>query len=80
MVEGQGEDSCGNSGTDEPPQERKRRGGSSAARGKRSLGKRSLARKATAFEQAVQIMYPDCSSLGWIHFGMSSLFFYEAVS
>ncbi|MED3830811.1 hypothetical protein COE67_00430 [Priestia megaterium] len=75
MVGGQGEDSCGNSGTDETPQERKRRGGSSAAR-----GKRSLARKATAFEQAVQIMYPDCSSLGWIHFGMSSLFFYEAVS
>ncbi|MCM3194529.1 hypothetical protein [Priestia megaterium] len=70
MAGGQGEDSCGNSGTDENPQERKRRGGSPAAR-----GKRSLARKATAVEQAVQIMYPDCSSLGWIHFGMSSLFF-----
>ncbi|USL43198.1 MULTISPECIES: hypothetical protein [Priestia] len=26
MVGGQGEDSCGNSGTDETPQERKRRG------------------------------------------------------
>ncbi|MBD8845360.1 MULTISPECIES: hypothetical protein [Priestia] len=62
MVGGQGEDSCGNSGTDETPQqERKRRGGSSAA-----CGKRSLSRKATAAEQAVQIMYPDCSSLNWI--------------
>ncbi|MED3868336.1 hypothetical protein V7179_08305 [Priestia megaterium] len=35
--------------------------GSSAAR-----GKRRLARKATAIEQAVQIMYPDCLSLNWI--------------
>ncbi|MDR7241075.1 hypothetical protein J2W47_000172 [Priestia megaterium] len=32
MIGGQGEDSCGKSGTDETPQERKRRGGSSAAR------------------------------------------------
>ncbi|MEQ7804951.1 hypothetical protein [Priestia aryabhattai] len=31
MVGGQGKDSCGNSGTDETPQEHKRRGGSSAA-------------------------------------------------
>ncbi|MDR7242340.1 MULTISPECIES: hypothetical protein [Priestia] len=31
MIGGQGEDSCGKSGTDETPQERKRRGGSSAA-------------------------------------------------
>ncbi|MDR7241269.1 hypothetical protein [Priestia megaterium] len=38
--------------------ERKRRGGLSAAR-----GKRSLARKSTAVEQAVQIIYPICSSL-----------------
>ncbi|MED3851137.1 hypothetical protein P4607_07230 [Priestia megaterium] len=71
MVGGQGEDSCGNSGTDETPQERKRRGGSSAAR-----GKRSLARKATAFEQAVQIVYPDCSSVDWVHFVMSQPHFY----
>ncbi|MFF2441621.1 hypothetical protein ACTHQ0_04880 [Priestia megaterium] len=35
--------------------------GSSAAR-----GKRSLARQATAVEQAVQIMYPDCLSLNLI--------------
>ncbi|MCR8926360.1 hypothetical protein NLI92_001670 [Priestia megaterium] len=49
MIEGQGEDSCGNSGTDETPQERKRRGGSAA-------------------EQAVQIIYPDCSPLDEIHF------------
>ncbi|MED4263242.1 hypothetical protein [Priestia megaterium] len=41
MIGGQGEDSCGNSGTDETPQERKQRGGSSAARGKRSLARKS---------------------------------------
>ncbi|MGC3788235.1 MULTISPECIES: hypothetical protein [Priestia] len=39
----QGEDSCGKSGTDETPQERKRRGGSTAARGKRSLARKSTA-------------------------------------
>ncbi|WP_226555120.1 hypothetical protein [Priestia aryabhattai] len=33
MIGGKGEDSCGKSGTDETPQERKRRGGSAAARG-----------------------------------------------
>ncbi|ADF40212.1 hypothetical protein [Priestia megaterium] len=43
MIGGQGEDSCGKSGTDETPQERKRRGGSSAARGKRSLTRKSTA-------------------------------------
>ncbi|MED4793585.1 hypothetical protein P9683_01125 [Priestia megaterium] len=58
MIGGQGEDSCGKSGRDETPQERKRRGGSSAAR-----GKRSLARKSTAASQAVQLMYPICLSL-----------------
>ncbi|RDZ18361.1 hypothetical protein C3744_05685 [Priestia megaterium] len=58
MIGRQGEDSCGRSGTDETPQERKRRGGLSGAR-----GKRSLARKSTAVEQAVQIIYPICSSL-----------------
>ncbi|KRD99180.1 MULTISPECIES: hypothetical protein [Priestia] len=57
MIVGQGEDSCGKSGTGETPQERKRRGGSSAAR-----GKRSLARKSTAVKKAVQIIYPDWSS------------------
>ncbi|MED4139518.1 hypothetical protein P4652_14945 [Priestia megaterium] len=41
MIGEQGEDSCRNSGTDETPQERKQRGGS-------SRGKRSLARKSTA--------------------------------
>ncbi|MFE3897090.1 MULTISPECIES: hypothetical protein [unclassified Priestia] len=45
MIGGQGEDSCGNSGTGETPQERKRRGSSSTAR-----GKRSLARKLTAVQ------------------------------
>ncbi|MEH7091200.1 hypothetical protein V7100_19585 [Priestia megaterium] len=66
MIGGQGEDSCGKSGTGETPQERKRRGGSAAAR-----GKRSLAWKSTAASQAVQLMYPICSSLDWIHFVMS---------
>ncbi|MCM3018818.1 hypothetical protein [Priestia megaterium] len=52
MIGGQGEDSCGKSGTDETPQERKRRGGSPSAR-----GKRSLARKSTAVSQAVQLAH-----------------------
>ncbi|MDR7245143.1 hypothetical protein J2W47_004256 [Priestia megaterium] len=43
-----------------------RRGGSAAAR-----GKRSLARKSTAVSQTVQLMYPICSSLDWIHLVMS---------
>ncbi|MGE1196581.1 hypothetical protein ACQJ18_17920 [Priestia megaterium] len=43
MIEGKGKDSCGKSGTDETPQERKRRGGSAAARGKRSLVRKSTA-------------------------------------
>ncbi|MDY0941421.1 MULTISPECIES: hypothetical protein [Priestia] len=43
MIGGQGEDSCGKSRTDETPPERKRRGGSSAARGKRSLARKSTA-------------------------------------
>ncbi|MEW4277822.1 hypothetical protein [Priestia megaterium] len=43
MIGGQGGDSCGRSGIGETPQERKRRGGSATAR-----GKRSLARKPTA--------------------------------
>ncbi|MBU8853945.1 MULTISPECIES: hypothetical protein [Priestia] len=48
MIGGQGEDSCGKSGTGETPQEHKRRGGLPAAR-----GKRSLARKSTALLQAI---------------------------
>ncbi|WP_427127152.1 hypothetical protein ACQCPQ_11280 [Priestia megaterium] len=44
MIGGQGEGSCGKSGTGgETPQERKRRGGSAAARGKRSLARKSTA-------------------------------------
>ncbi|MEH6838546.1 MULTISPECIES: hypothetical protein [Priestia] len=43
MIEGQDEDSCRKSGIGETPQERKGRGGSAVAR-----GKRSLARKPTA--------------------------------
>ncbi|WP_423478958.1 hypothetical protein [Priestia megaterium] len=58
MIGGESEDSCGKSGTGETPQERMRRGGSPAAR-----GKRSLARKSTAVSQADQLMYPICSSL-----------------
>ncbi|CAI8888165.1 conserved hypothetical protein [Priestia megaterium] len=48
MIGGQSEDSCGKSGTGETPQKRKRRGGSPAAR-----GKRSLARKSTAVSQVI---------------------------
>ncbi|MED3877684.1 hypothetical protein [Priestia megaterium] len=48
MIGGQGEDSCGKSGTGETPQERRRRGGSPSVR-----GKRSLARKSTGVSQAV---------------------------
>ncbi|MCQ9284374.1 hypothetical protein NQ129_21545 [Priestia aryabhattai] len=51
MIGGKDADSCGKSGTGETPQAHKRRGGSSAAR-----GKRSLARKSTAGQQAVQLM------------------------
>ncbi|MDI3092679.1 hypothetical protein QJ133_16260 [Priestia megaterium] len=43
MIGGQGEDSCGKSGTGENPQERKRREGSTAVRGKRSLARKSTA-------------------------------------
>ncbi|MEW4209626.1 hypothetical protein Q0O85_13840 [Priestia megaterium] len=50
MIGGQGEDSCGKSGTGETPQEHKRRGGSPTA-----CGKRSFARKLTAVSQAVQM-------------------------
>jgi len=55
LIEGHDEDSCGKSGTDETPQERKWRGGSAAAR-----GKRSRARKSTAVSKAVQLIYPIC--------------------
>ncbi|MGF9946419.1 hypothetical protein ABEX44_24675 [Priestia megaterium] len=58
MSGGQDEGSCGKSGTGETPQERKRRGGSASAR-----GKRSLARRSTAVSQAVQLMYLICSPL-----------------
>ncbi|MED4113550.1 hypothetical protein [Priestia megaterium] len=76
MIGGQGEDSCGKSGTGVTPQERKRRGGSAAAR-----GKRSLAWKSTAVSQAVQLMYPVCSSLEWIHVIISQpLLFLTSVS
>ncbi|TPF17727.1 hypothetical protein [Priestia megaterium] len=43
LIGGQGEDSCGESGTDETPQKRNRRGGSPPARGKRSLARKSTA-------------------------------------
>ncbi|MED3883866.1 hypothetical protein ABE036_18920 [Priestia aryabhattai] len=48
MIGGQCEDSCGKSGAGGTPQERKRRGGSAAAR-----GKRSHARKSNAVSQAI---------------------------
>ncbi|MDR7242749.1 hypothetical protein [Priestia megaterium] len=43
MIGGQDEDFCGENGTGETPQERTRRGGSPAARGKRSLARKSTA-------------------------------------
>ncbi|MFU1991185.1 hypothetical protein [Priestia megaterium] len=43
MIGGQDEDSCGKSGRGETPQERKLRGGSPAAHGKRSLARKSTA-------------------------------------
>ncbi|MEH7325821.1 hypothetical protein CN330_19070 [Priestia megaterium] len=43
MIGGQDEDSCGKSRTGETPQEHTRRGGSPAARGKRSLARKSTA-------------------------------------
>ncbi|MBX9987853.1 hypothetical protein, partial [Priestia aryabhattai] len=62
-------DSCGKSGTGETPQERKRRGGSAAAR-----GKRSLARKSTAVSQAVQLMSPVCFYIRFISLCLSLVF------
>ncbi|WP_286676933.1 hypothetical protein [Priestia megaterium] len=41
MIGGQGKDSCGKSVMGETPQEHKRRGGSAAACGKRSLARKS---------------------------------------
>ncbi|WP_349346461.1 hypothetical protein [Priestia megaterium] len=41
MIGERDEGSSGKSGTDETPQERKRQGGSAAARGKRSLARKS---------------------------------------
>ncbi|MBZ6486235.1 hypothetical protein SFC34_18385 [Priestia aryabhattai] len=58
MIGGQGEDSCGNSGKDETPQEHKQRGGSAAAR-----GKRSLARKSTAVSKVLH----TCSFISFVH-------------
>ncbi|WP_269138160.1 hypothetical protein [Priestia megaterium] len=42
-MEGKAKTPAGKRGTGETPQERKRRGGSAAARGKRSLARKSLA-------------------------------------
>ncbi|MFP3668556.1 hypothetical protein SB717_25810 [Priestia sp. SIMBA_032] len=42
-MEGKAKTPAGENGTGETPQERKRRGGSAAARGKRSLARKSLA-------------------------------------
>ncbi|WP_260870806.1 hypothetical protein [Priestia megaterium] len=56
-----------------PWQEDRRQEGSSLA-----LGKRSLAGRSTAVSQAVQIIYPICSSLEGIDLVMSqSLFLYK---
>ncbi|MGG2061349.1 hypothetical protein [Priestia megaterium] len=68
MIGGQDEDSCGKSGRGETAQERKRRGGSPTARGKRSLTWKS---------SAVQLIPPIYSSLGGIDLVTSQLLFYE---
>ncbi|WEA46551.1 hypothetical protein [Priestia aryabhattai] len=70
MIGEQGEDSRGKSGTGETPQERKRRGSSATAR-----GKRRLARKSAAGSQAVQLVYPICASLDGIDVVMSQSHF-----
>ncbi|WP_337050948.1 hypothetical protein [Priestia megaterium] len=49
MIGGQGEDSCGKSGTGETPQEYKQRGDSPAARGERSLEQKSIQSNSLAF-------------------------------
>ncbi|WP_258006072.1 hypothetical protein [Priestia megaterium] len=70
MIGGQDEDSCGKSGTGETPQERMRRGGSAAAR-----GKRSLARKSTAVSRAVQLCIPFVRlSIGFISLCLNLFF------
>ncbi|UYV51111.1 hypothetical protein [Priestia megaterium] len=43
VIGGQGEGSCAKSGIGKTPQNRKRRGGTPAARGKRSLARKSTA-------------------------------------
>ncbi|MEW4274088.1 hypothetical protein [Priestia megaterium] len=65
MIGGEGEDSWGENGTNETPQEPMQRGGLSAA-----CGKRGLARKSTAVKQAVQIIYSYYSSLNEGELGM----------
>ncbi|MBY0197997.1 hypothetical protein ACTHQ0_20075 [Priestia megaterium] len=57
MIGGQSEDSCGESGTGETPQERKRRGGSAAARGKRSLARKSLAAQEAIHSSNIKASY-----------------------
>ncbi|PEA37878.1 hypothetical protein CON45_18845 [Priestia megaterium] len=60
---------------DETLQERKRRGCSAAA-----LGKRSLARKSTAAYHAVQIIYPICSYLDCLDFVMPQSLFLRSLN
>ncbi|WP_195695229.1 MULTISPECIES: hypothetical protein [Priestia] len=71
MIGGQGVDSCGKSGRDETPP--------AGAQATRRLiprpRKRSLARISTAVSQAVQIIYPICSSLDGIDLVMSQSLF-----
>ncbi|MED3897101.1 hypothetical protein P4797_19190 [Priestia aryabhattai] len=62
MIGEQGEDSCGKSGTDETPQAHKRRGGSSAARGKRSLARKSTASNKRFSSRIPLFVFGLCSS------------------
>ncbi|MED3952447.1 hypothetical protein P4603_10125 [Priestia aryabhattai] len=74
MIGEQGEDSCGKSGIGETPQERMRRGGSPAAR-----GKRSLARKSNVVSNPYELMYPICSSSDWTGVVMSQSLFHGEI-
>ncbi|WP_325090207.1 hypothetical protein [Priestia megaterium] len=74
MVGGQGEDSCGNSETDETPQER-----SDEEAHRPPAESEALHGNQQRSEQAVQIMHPNCLSLSWNSFRSvpSSFFFHQ---
>ncbi|WP_394548399.1 hypothetical protein [Priestia aryabhattai] len=66
MVGGQGEDSCGNSGTDETPQER-----SDEEAHRPPAESEALHGNQQRSSKQSRIMHPNCLSLSWIHFVLS---------